>query len=124
MLTVPFLNPIGILKADASSRCTCDSVVLAPIAPQLVNSAVNCGEIVSRLPAWFSIHKSDNASHERGKRTKEFTSSRQTHLGQIQQQLSSDPQPLVNLESPVHVGVVDESFPSDGRPRPGSNVRC
>jgi len=31
--TVPFLNPTAILKAEASSRWTWDSVVRAPIAP-------------------------------------------------------------------------------------------
>lgn len=46
--SVPFLNPIGIPSALASSLCTCDSVVRAPIAPHATRSAVYCGEMVSR----------------------------------------------------------------------------
>ena len=37
MPTVPsveFLKPVGMESADVSSRCTCDSVVRAPIAAQ------------------------------------------------------------------------------------------
>lgn len=32
--SVPFLKPIGKETPEASSRCSCDSVVRAPIAPQ------------------------------------------------------------------------------------------
>ena len=46
--SVPFLKPTGHDRPDASSRCTCDSVVRAPIAPQAIRSAVYCGVIVSR----------------------------------------------------------------------------
>jgi hypothetical protein len=46
--SVEFLKPVGIERADVSSRCTCDSVVRAPIAPQETRSAVYCGVIVSR----------------------------------------------------------------------------
>ena len=70
---VPFLNPIGIERPEASSRCSCDlkvahmsmataaactcmsstapithSVVRAPMAPQEIRSAMYCGETVSR----------------------------------------------------------------------------
>jgi len=38
---------MGMDKAEANSRWICDSVVRAPMAPQLVNSAVNWGEMVS-----------------------------------------------------------------------------
>ena len=37
--SVPFLKPIGADRPEASSRCTCDSVVRAPIAPQEIRSA-------------------------------------------------------------------------------------
>jgi hypothetical protein len=47
-LTVPFLNPTLMDKALANSRWTCDSVVLAPIAPQELRSARYWGEITSR----------------------------------------------------------------------------
>mmetsp|Transcript_9145 Transcript_9145/g.21950 ORF Transcript_9145/g.21950 Transcript_9145/m.21950 type:complete len:200 (-) Transcript_9145:84-683(-) len=45
---VPFLNPMGMDRPDASSRCTWDSVVLAPMAPQTTRSATYWGEITSR----------------------------------------------------------------------------
>ncbi len=35
-------------ESEASSRCTCDSVVRAPMAPQLIRSATYCGVIISR----------------------------------------------------------------------------
>jgi hypothetical protein len=38
-LTVPFLKPTLMDRALASSLCTCDSVVRAPIAPQDMRSA-------------------------------------------------------------------------------------
>ncbi|MCY1244179.1 hypothetical protein D9M72_572380 [compost metagenome] len=46
--SVPFLKPTGHDSPEASSRCTCDSVVRAPIAPQLTRSAMYCGLIMSR----------------------------------------------------------------------------
>lgn len=46
--SVPFLKPTGMLRPLVSSRCTCDSVVRAPMAPHEMRSAVYCGEIVSR----------------------------------------------------------------------------
>ena len=36
--SVPFLKPIGSERPETSSRCNCDSVVRAPIAPQLTRS--------------------------------------------------------------------------------------
>src|SRR5690606_41948126 len=42
--SVPFLSPTGHDRPEASSRCTCDSVVRAPIAPQLTRSAIYCGD--------------------------------------------------------------------------------
>lgn len=41
--SVPFLKPMGKAEPDASSRWSCDSVVRAPIAPQVIQSAMNCG---------------------------------------------------------------------------------
>ncbi len=46
--SVPFLNPTGHDRPDASSRCTWLSVVRAPIAPQETRSAMYCGVIMSR----------------------------------------------------------------------------
>ena len=46
--SVPFLNPTGIDRPDASSRCTWLSVVRAPIATHEVRSAMYCGICVSR----------------------------------------------------------------------------
>jgi hypothetical protein len=37
----PFLNPMGNDRPDTSCRCTCDSVVRAPTAPQEYRSARN-----------------------------------------------------------------------------------
>ncbi len=45
--SVPFLNPMGNDTPLASSRCSCDSVVRAPIAPHEIRSEMYCGEIVS-----------------------------------------------------------------------------
>jgi hypothetical protein len=41
--SVPFLKPIGKDAPDASSRWSWDSVVRAPIAPQVIRSAINWG---------------------------------------------------------------------------------
>ena len=41
--SVPFLNPIGMDRPEASCRCTWLSVVRAPIAPQATASAMYCG---------------------------------------------------------------------------------
>ncbi|MOA05758.1 hypothetical protein D3C78_1253680 [compost metagenome] len=46
--SVPFLKPMGAEIPDASSRCTWLSVVRAPMAPQLMRSAMYWGEITSR----------------------------------------------------------------------------
>ena len=46
--SVPFLKPTGHDKPEANSLCTCDSVVRAPIAPQLIRSATYCGLITSK----------------------------------------------------------------------------
>ncbi len=45
--SVPFLNPTGMERPDASCRCTWLSVVRAPIAPQVTVSAMYCGVIGS-----------------------------------------------------------------------------
>ena len=46
--SVPFLKPTGQERPEASSRCTWDSVVRAPMAPQAIRSAVYWGLMVSR----------------------------------------------------------------------------
>ena len=46
--SVPFLNPTGIDRPDASWRWIWLSVVRAPMAPQLIRSAMYCGLIGSR----------------------------------------------------------------------------
>jgi hypothetical protein len=45
--SVPFLNPTGIDRPEASWRWTWLSVVRAPIAPQVTVSAMYCGVIGS-----------------------------------------------------------------------------
>lgn len=47
--SVPFLKPIGKDRPDASSLCSWDSVVLAPMAPKESRSARYCGEMVSSI---------------------------------------------------------------------------
>ena len=79
--SVPFLNPTGTDRPDASSRCTWLSVVRAPIAPQLTRSAMYCGVIVSR--------NSQPGGH--------------AHLRQVEQQAARQVQPLVDPEGPVEV---------------------
>jgi len=54
--SVPFLKPIGKAEPEASSRCNWDSVVRAPIAPQVIQSAMNCG-----LPLVSNTEKEDEA---------------------------------------------------------------
>ena len=54
--SVPFLNPIGKPEPDASSRWSCDSVVRAPMAPQVMRSAMNCG-----LPRQYCPPSGDHA---------------------------------------------------------------
>lgn len=46
--SVPFLNPTGTERPEASSRWIWDSVVRAPIAPQETRSPKNWGVKVSR----------------------------------------------------------------------------
>lgn len=43
-----------------------------------------------------------------------FASGRQAHFRDFQQESAGDAEALVNLETAVHVWVVDEAFPSDG----------
>ena len=47
----------------------------------------------------------------------ELAAGRHPHLGQVQQEAAGDGQPLVDLERPVDVRVVDEPLPADGRAR-------
>ena len=47
--SVPFLKPTGKDRPDASSRCTWDSVVRAPIAPKEIRSERYCGLMVSSI---------------------------------------------------------------------------
>jgi hypothetical protein len=54
---VPFLNPTGQERPEASSRWVWLSVVRAPMAPQAIRSATYCGLIRSRnsVPAGSPI---------------------------------------------------------------------
>src|SRR3546814_7013238 len=53
--SVPFLKPTGQESADASSRCSCDSVVRAPIAPQATRSVRRSEEHTSELQSLMRI---------------------------------------------------------------------
>src|SRR5678815_5398631 len=65
--SVPFLNPTGHERPDASSRWSWLSVVRAPTAPQLTRSEMYCGEIMSRnstpagMPRSFSLRSNSLA---------------------------------------------------------------
>ena len=93
--SVPFLKPTGAERPEASSRCTCDSVVRAPIAPQETRSPMYCGEITSRnsqpagTPSLLMSH----------------------------QQVARDAQSLVDAETAVQVRIVDQALPADRRAR-------
>ena len=93
--SVLFLKPTGIDSPDASSRCTWLSVVRAPMATHDVRSAMCCGICVSR--------NSD--------------AGRQPEVVDVEQELPRQPQPLVDVEALVEVGIVDEPLPADRRPR-------
>jgi hypothetical protein len=85
---------------------TWDSVVRAPIAPHEVNSAVNWGEMVSnRLSAHTRIVFSRQL-------TEKFAGGRKSHFGQLQQQLSSNSQPSIDLKRSRHARVIDKAFPA------------
>jgi hypothetical protein len=48
-------------------------------------------------------------------RIEEFASSWEAHLRHIKQERTSDAESTVDLEGAVHIRVIDEPFPSDGR---------
>ena len=93
--SVPFLNPTGIERPEASSRCTWLSVVRAPMAPQ---------ETVS-------------AEELRGDGVEELAAGAHPLLGEPHQQPTREREPLVDAEAPVQVRVVDQPLPADPGPR-------
>jgi hypothetical protein len=93
--SVPFLNPTGHDRPEASWRCVCDSVVRAPIAPHAMRSAMYCGEMRSR--------NSVPQGH--------------ADLVHLEEELARKAQPLVHVEGLVQVRVVDEALPADGGAR-------
>lgn len=108
--SVPFLKPMGKEAPEASSRWSCDSVVRAPIAPQLMRSAINWGledRVLdpSREPKLAHIPNS----------VKELTTDGHTHGVDIAQEFPSHSQTLVDLEGTVDIGVIDETLPPDSR---------
>ena len=72
--SVPFLNPTGKGGPDASSRCNCDSVVRAPIAPREMRSARDWRDCVEH-----------------------FGSNWHTAAGEIAEELATDSETLVDL---------------------------
>jgi hypothetical protein len=60
--SVPFLKPIGKAEPEASSRCNWDSVVLAPMAPQVIRSAMNWG-LRARQPTLYRLRRAESESH-------------------------------------------------------------
>jgi hypothetical protein len=53
----------------------------------------------------------------RANRIQELAPNGQSSLGDIEQELSRYLQPSVDLEATIQIGVVDETFPADGRAR-------
>lgn len=60
--SVPFLKPIGKAEPEASSRCNWDSVVLAPMAPQVIRSAMNWG-LRARQTTFYRLRRAESESH-------------------------------------------------------------
>lgn len=58
--SVPFLNPMGKEEPLASSRCSWDSVVRAPMAPQETRSLIGKGEISQVLVKTIYKHTARN----------------------------------------------------------------
>jgi hypothetical protein len=80
--SVPFLNPIGKAEPEASSRWSCDSVVRAPIAPQVMQSAMNWGLDVSWTPRIVERASSRDS-------VEQFTSDGKTRGVDVTKQFSS-----------------------------------
>ena len=93
--SVPFLNPTGQERPEASSRCTWLSVVRAPMAPHETRSAIYCGVIMSRNSDPAGMPDSFNSSRS----------------------LPRQMQSLVDPEAAVEVGIVDQTLPTDRRAR-------
>jgi hypothetical protein len=89
------LKPTGIERPEASSRWTWLSVVRAPIAPQEIRSAKNCGVIGSR----------------------NFGARRQAELGHAEQEAARAVEALADREASIEMRIVDQALPADGRPR-------
>ena len=120
--------PIGILSPDTSSRCSCDSVVRAPIAPQVIRSAKNWGVMLKeKIAVKQSAQREKCQSKIHLKKPQAIASVvfviiRIKHLHcewqansiQILKQLSADSQTSVDVEWTIKLRIVDESFPSDG----------
>ena len=84
------LEAHGEGQAEASSRCSCDSVVRAPMAPTLRQ----VGQELRR----DSVQHLAGDGHALG--------------GQVHEQLAADPKALVDLEAVVDVRVVDQALPA------------
>ena len=52
----------------------------------------------------------------RWNRIQKFTASRETELRDLNKKSASDTQPLVNLESPVQIRIIDETLPTNSCP--------
>ena len=82
--SVPFLNPTGHDRPEASWRWDCDSVVRAPIAPHAMRSAMYCGEMRSRnsVPAGTPISLISRSSL-RARRSPSFMSNVSSRCGSL-----------------------------------------
>ena len=88
--SVPFLNPIGIDRPEAISRWVWLSVVRAPMAVQLIRSAMYCGTTGS------------SSSVAAGRPS----------LRQVEQQGPGPSQAGVDVVAAVEVGIVDHPLPA------------
>jgi hypothetical protein len=88
--------------------------LLAPGLTQPFSGSLLFSPRSARCPSLLLSHSTPTFPPSR--LTQELASRRQPHLVDVQQQLPRDPQPVVDSEGAVHLGVVDETLPADGRP--------
>src|ERR1700733_10444103 len=62
------------------------------------------------------------STYLRRNRIQHFTRNRNPHVRQITKQFSRNSQPLVNLETPINIRIINKSFPSHCRSLPQVNT--
>ena len=88
----------GILEAGGHGEGGCEFTVYLGLCGAGTNSAP--GDKISSVL--------------RGDGIKEFAAGRETHLGDFEEEASSNAKALVDLETVVEVRIIDEALPADG----------